>query len=142
MTATDQNVTGQGMNQIPTMGMMQGMYGTPEKTAGIKIIPSQEITYCENQMEDLTLSAGALIRQYLSKNDVVSSYETQNKYEIILQSKIGLKMAFKCIKSSGHCCKGLKFQMMNITSLAEIVTDICKVFLRAERSCCGGSLFF
>ena len=31
---------------------------------------------------------------------------------------------------------------MTITSAAEKVTDICKVFLRAERSCCGGCLCF
>ena len=143
VTGIDQNVTGQTLSQKPpSMGMMPRKYGTPEKNTGIKIIPSQEITYCENQMEDLALSAGALIRQYLSKNDAVSSYETQIKYEVLLQSNTGLKLAFKCVKSAGYCCKGLRIQMINITSPAEIVTDICKVFLRAERSCCGGCLCF
>ena len=60
----------------------------------------------------------------------------------MLQSKEGVKIAFRCTKSSGYCCKGLKFRMMTIMSAAEKVTDICKVFLRAERSCCGGCLCF
>ena len=51
-------------------------------------------------------------------------------------------MAFKCIKSAGYCCKGLRIQMMNITPAAEIVTDICKVLIRTERSSCGGCLCF
>ena len=55
---------------------------------------------------------------------------------------MGLKIAFKCIKSAGYCCRGLRIQMININSPAEIVTDICKVLLRAERSCCGGCLCF
>ena len=128
VTGIDQNITGQILNQKPPpMGMLPGMYETPETTT--KIIPSQEIDYCKDQMEDLALSAGALIRQYLSKNDAVSSYETQIKYEVLLQSNTGLKLAFKCIKSAGYCCKGLRIQLINITSPAEIVTDICKVFL-------------
>ena len=36
VTGIDQNVTGQIMNQKPpSMGMMPGMYRTPEKTVGI-----------------------------------------------------------------------------------------------------------
>ena len=138
VTGTDPNATGQIMNQIPPEGMMPAS----EMVPGIRVIPSQEISFCEDQMKELALSTGALIRQYLSKNEVVSCCEIQNKYEVLLQSKMGLKIAFKCIKSSGYCCKGLRIQMMNITSPAEIVTDICRVFLRAERSCCGGCLCF
>ena len=142
MTATDQNVTGQDINQIPQMGMNPGIYSAQEKMPGIRVIPSHEIGYCEDQMKELALSTGALIRQYLPKNDVISCCEIEKKYEIILQSKEGLKLAFKCTKSSGYCCKGLKIELMIITSAAEIVTDICKVFLRAKRSCCGGCLCF
>ena len=113
LTGIDKNVTGQNLSQkLPPMGVMP-MYGTPETTTGIKITPSQEIYYCKDQMEELALSAGALIRQYLSKNDAVSSYETQIKYEVLLQSNTGLKLAFKCIKSAGYCCKGLRIQMIN-----------------------------
>jgi len=141
-TGIDQNLTGQSMNQRPQVDMIPGMNRAPEVMPEIRVSPSQEISFCEDQMKELALSTGALIRQYLSKNEVVSSYETQIKYEVLLQSKTGLKIAFKCIKTSGYCCKGLKIEMMNITSPAEIVTDICKVFLRAERSCCGGCLCF
>ena len=142
VAGTDPNATGQTMNKIPSMGIMPDTYGDPEMMPGIRVIPSQEISFCEDQMKELGLSTGALIRQYLSKNEVVSSYETQIKYEVLLQSKMGLKIAFKCIKSSGYRCRGLKIEMMNITSPVEIVTDICRVFLRAERSCCGGCLCF
>ena len=106
------------------MGVMPGMFATPETTTGIKTIPSQEIEYREDQIKELALSIGALIRQYLSKNDVVSSYETQIKYEVLLQSNTGLKLAFKCIKSAGYCCKGLRIQMINITSPENIFINI------------------
>lgn len=143
MAGTEQNMTGQTMNQSQPMEMMPGMYGapTPEITPGVRIIPSQEITYCDDPMRELALSTGALIRPELEKFEEVSGYEKQNKFEVLLQSKMGLKMAFKCIKSYS-CCKGLKMKIMHISSPVEIITDICKIFLRGEKSCCGGCLCF
>ena len=154
----DPNSTGQAMmiNQMQPMGMMSDMYGTTGVTPvygayGMMppgILPYQNYNYCDDPIKELADSTGALIRQEVEMYEVISGCETQNRYLVMLQSKLGLKMAFKCIESSGCCsrcccpndCRGLKMAIMHIASSAEAVTDISKIFIRAEKPCCDGFL--
>lgn len=170
VTGTDPNSTAQPMttNQMQPMGMMPGMmpaapgmygapgmmpaapgmYGTPGMMPMPGMMPYQNFLYCEDPMKELALSTGALIRQEVEMYEVVSGCETQNRYHVLLQSKMGLKMAFKCIESSGCCsrcccpndCRGLKMTITHMASSAEVVTDISKIFVRAEKPCCAGFL--
>ena len=144
VTGSEQNVTGQTMmNQIQPIGFIPDMYGAQGIMPGIREISSQEIiSYCEDPMKELSLSTGALIRQDIENFEVVSNFEAKKKYEVLLQSEMGLKMAFKCFISTGHCCRGLKITIMHKASPEEIVPELCKIFLIAEKSYCGGCLCF
>ena len=161
---TEHNTTGQGMitNQMMPMGMMPGMYGgmTPGMMPGMApgmapgMMPGmmgyQNFLYCEDPMKELLQSTGAIIRQDIEMFEVISGCETQNRYQVFLQSTMGLKIAFKCIESSGCCsrsccpndCRGLHLTINHVASAAEIVTDISKKFLIAEKPCCGGCCCF
>ena len=113
-------------------------------------MPGMNFLYCEDPLKDLSQSNGAIISQEIEMYEVVSGCETQNRYRVFLQSQMGLKIAFKCIESSGCCsrcccpndCRGLKLTINHVASAAEIVTDISRVFLRAEKPCCGGCCCF
>ena len=93
-------------------------------------------------MKELDLSTGALIRPDLENYEIISCCEKQNKFDILFQSKMGLKIVFKYIESTSCCCKGLKIKFLHISFPAEIIADLCKIFLKGEKSCCVGCLCF
>ena len=121
-------------------GMMQGMapngYGP------------QMFMYCEDPMKELAQSTGAIIRQEIEMVEAYTGCETQNRYQVFIQSPMGLKYAFKCNERSGCCsrcccansCRGLEIVIRHIASAAEIDTDISRIFIRAEKPCALGFL--
>ena len=127
------NPMGMGMG-MP--GMMPYMYGP------------QNFMYCEDPMKELAQCTGAIIRQEIEMFEVVTGCETQNRYQVFIQSPMGLKYAFKCSERSGCCsrvccsnqCRGLIMEIRHIASAAEIDTDISKIFIRAEKPCACGCL--
>ena len=138
-------------------GMMPGMMpGTmpgavpgmmPEMMLGYGYGP-QMFAYCEDPMKELAQSTGAIIRQEIELAEVYSGCETQNRYQVFIQSPMGLKYAFKCNERSGCCsrcccsnsCRKLEILIRHIASAAEFDTDISRIFLRANKPCACGFL--
>lgn len=143
---TNQNESGQVMTSEMNgrLGIMPYMHGDQANIQGK--MPRKKsyknLIYCEDPIKELALSTGALIRKEIEKLEVVSGCETQNQYYVLIQSGVGLKMIFKCIESIGLCCGGLRIEIKHTSSPAEIVEDICKPFLRGQKSCCEGCLCF
>ena len=114
-------LTGQSMtiNQMQPMDMMNG------PPVMMQSIQYQNYIFCKDPMEELKLSAGAVIRKEIKP---LSGSEAENNYSVFIQSKNALKMAFKCVGSN----KGLKIRIFHITS--EKYQKINEVFARAEKS--------
>lgn len=126
-------------------GMMNpGMMG-PGMMPGMMGYGPNAFLYIEDPMEELKNCTGAIIRQEIEMFEVISGCETQNRYHVFLQSKMGLKYAFKCIERSGCCgrcccsnaCRGLKMDVRHLTSAAED-PDLAKLFVQAEKPCSPG----
>ena len=153
---TETNITGQPMMVNPmmmnpmmmnpmNMGMAPGMPGVFPYGYG-----PQNFIYCDDPMKELAECTGAIIRQEIEMFEVFSGCETQNRYQVFVQSRMGLKYAFKCIERSGCCarcccsndCRGLIMEIRHVASAAEIDTDISKIFIRAEKPCAAGCCCF
>jgi len=136
---TDPNLTGQGMMIQP----MQGMMGAPGMMGY-----AQNFVYVQDPMKELASSNGAIIRQQVEMFEAISGCETQNRYHVFLQTPMGLKAAFKCYEKSGCCsrcccsndCRGLKLDINHIASPSEFVSDISKLYIKAEKPCALGCL--
>ena len=131
-----------GMMPGAMPGMMQGnMPGMSPYGYG-----PQMFIYCEDPMKELAQSTGAIIRQEIELLEAYSGCETQNRYQVFIQSPMGLKYAFKCNERSGCCsrcccansCRGLEMVIRHVASAAEIDTDISRIFIRANKPCALG----
>lgn len=154
---TTQNTTGQGM--MPGYGMGPGMMQGYGMVPGYGMAPQgmipgmspyvygpQMFNYCEDPMKELAQATGAIIRQEIELAEVYTGCETQNRYQVFIQSPMGLKYAFKCNERSGCCsrcccansCRGLDIVIRHVASAAELDTDISKIFMRAHKPCALG----
>ena len=133
---TDTTFVGQKMiNQTQATEMMQNV--TQPSVMLDTMAPYRNLKFCQNHIEDLKSSTGALIRQQQIE-EIISSSEVQNKYIIFLQSKMeGLQVAFKCIVLTDS----LKMRILQINSPKEIISDICPLFATGDYSkgclCCS-----
>lgn len=132
-----------GMTPMGPMGPMGGMGYMP----GMMGYGPQNFMYCEDPMKDLAISTGAIIRQQIEMFEAYSGCETQNRYQVFIQSPMGLKYAFQCNERSGCCgrccgcstdCRSLEIVVRHVSSPAEIDADISKIFLRANKPCTLG----
>ena len=118
-------------------GMMPGMMGP-----GMMGYGPQNFVYIEDPMAELAQCTGAIIRQDVEMLEVITGCETQNRYNVFLQSNMGLKYAFSCRERSGCCgrnccsndCRTINIDIRHITS-ANIDPDIAKIFINAVKPC-------
>ncbi len=128
-----------GMNPNVPMGGMGPMGAMPNMMMGYG---PHNFMYVEDPMKELAISTGAIIRQQIEMLEAVSGCETQNKYQVFVQSPMGLKYCFQCNERSGCCsrcccsndCRSLEIVIRHV-SPHEIDTDISKIFIRAHKSC-------
>lgn len=128
---------GMGPGMMPGMnpGMMPGMMGYGPQT----------FIYCQDPMTELAQSTGAIIRQEIEMFEVVTGCETQNRYNVFIQSSMGLKYAFRCIERSGCCCRtccsancrSLKMDIRHVASPNED-PELSKIFISASKPCAMG----
>ena len=141
-TNNDPNMTNQQM--VYPQGMMPGMMPgmAPGMMPGMMGYGPQAFMYCTDPMTELIGSTGAVIRQEVDMFEVISGCETQNRYNVFLQSPMGLKYAFRCIERSGCCsrtccsnnCRSLKLDIRHVASANED-PDLSKVFISANKPC-------
>ena len=140
---------GQGM-MMPGQGMMmpgQGMM-MPGQNMMMGPYPGMNgfLYFTEDPMKELLNSSGAIIRQEVEMFEVITGCETQNRYQVFIQTPMGLKYAFQCNEKSGCCsrcccsdgCRGLEIDIRHITSPGPIVSEISNIYIRAVKPCgCG-----
>ena len=136
------------MNQMNPMmnGSMNPMIGQMGYTQGMMGYGPNSFQYCEDPMKELSICTGAIIKQEIEMLEVYSGCETQNRYQVLIQSPMGIKFAFQCNEKSGCCsrcccpndCRSLEIIVRHLTSAAEWDTDLAKIFLRAEKPCALG----
>ena len=125
-----------GVNPMGPMGPMGPM------AAGMMGYGPQNFLYVDDPMKELAISTGAIIRQEIEMLEYVTGCETQNKYQVFIQSPMGLKYCFKCNERSGCCarcccsndCRSLEIVIRHV-SPNEVDTDISKIYIRANKSC-------
>ena len=125
------------MEMPPMMGPM-GQY--PNAMMGFGPLNFQ---YCEDPMKELSQCNEAIIRQEIEIFEAISCCETQNKYQVFIQSPMGIKFAFQWNEKSGCCsrcccsndCRGLKIEIKHISSPAEYDVDFGKVYIRGKKPC-------
>ena len=93
---------GMGMNPMMNgMGMNPMMGGVP----GMMGYGPANFQYCDDPLKELAQCTGAIIRQEIEMFEVISGCETQNRYQVFIQSPMGLKYAFQCNEKSGCCSR-------------------------------------
>ena len=106
--------------------------------------------YCEDPMKELNQCTGAIIRQEIEMFEVYSGCETQNRYQVFIQSPMGIKYAFQCNERSGccsrYCCsndrRSLNIEIRHMTTGCEFDSDLAKIYSRAEKPCAMGCCCF
>ena len=106
--------------------------------------------YCEDPMKELNQCTGAIIRQEIEMFEVYSGCETQNRYQVFIQSPMGIKYAFQWNESSGCCsrcccsndCRSLNIEIRHMTTGCEFDSDLAKIYSRAEKPCAMGCCCF
>ena len=132
---------GMGMNPMMGMGMNPMMGGMP----GMMGFGPANFQYCEDPMKELVQCTGAIIRQEIEFFEVISGCETQNRYQVFLQSPMGLKYAFQCNEKSGCCsrcccpnnCRSLEIIIKHLTSAMED-PDLANIYIKAQKPCAIG----
>ena len=150
------NNTDAPINQSPppiVNPMMMGQMGMPPMMGPMGQYPNGmmgfgplNFQYCKDPMEELSQCNGAIIRQEIEMFEAISGCETQNKYQVFIQSPMGIKFAFQCNERSGCCsrcccsndCRGLKIEIKHISSPAEYDADFAKVYIKAKKPCALG----
>lgn len=131
-----------GMGPMGPMGPMGGMNPMGPMPAMMMGYGPQNFMYVDDPMKELAVSTGAIIRQEIEMYEAISGCETQNKYQVFIQSPMGLKYCFKCNERSGCCarcccsndCRSLEIVIRHV-SPNEVDTDISKIYIRANKSC-------
>ena len=131
-----------GMGPMGPMGPMGGMNPMGQMPAMMMGYGPQNFMYVDDPMKELAVSTGAIIRQEIEMYEAISGCETQNKYQVFIQSPMGLKYCFKCNERSGCCarcccsndCRSLEIVIRHV-SPNEVDTDISKIYIRANKSC-------
>ena len=59
--------------------------------------------YYEDPMKELNQCSGEMLRQEIEMFEVYSGCETQNRYQVFIQSPMGIKYAFQCNEKSSCC---------------------------------------
>jgi hypothetical protein len=134
---------GMGMNPM-MMGQMNPMMGG---VPGMMGNGPANFQYCDDPLKELAQCTGAIIRQEIEMFEVISGCETQNRYQVFIQSPTGLKYAFQCSEKSCCCsrcccsndCRSLTIIMRHMTSAVED-PDLAKIYIGAEKPCALGCL--
>ena len=92
-----------GMGYYQMMGRMNPMGPIGQMPAGMMGYGPQNFMYVDDSMKEFAISTGAIIRQEIEMHEAVSGCETQNIYQVFVQSPMGLKYCFKCNERSGCC---------------------------------------
>ena len=129
-----------GMMPGMAPGMMPGM--APGMMPGMMGYGPQNFVYIQDPMTELAQCTGAIIRQEVEMLEVVTGCETQNRYNVFLQSNMGLKYAFNCRERSGCCgrnccstdCRTINIDIRHVTS-AGVDPDLAKIFINAVKPC-------
>ena len=134
------------MNPMMNGQMNPMMNGQMGYIPGMMGYGPNNFQYCEDPMRELSMSTGAIIRQEIEMFEVYSGCETQNRYQVFIQSPMGIKYAFQCNEKSGCCsrcccsndCRSLEIIVRHLTSAAEWDADLAKIYLTAEKPCALG----
>jgi hypothetical protein len=153
MSAPQPNVNNQNITNMPMNPMMMGMNMNPMMMGpmnpmmggmpGMMGFGPASFQYCDEPMKELAQCTGAIIRQQIEMFEVITGCETQNRYQVFIQSPMGLKYAFQCNERSGCCsrcccsndCRSLEIIVRHLTSAAEIDPDLAKIYMKAKKPC-------
>ena len=94
------------MNQMNFMMMGQmnpTMKGQMLYMPGMMDYGPINFQYYEDPMKELNQCSGEILRQEIEMFEVYSGCEKQNRYQVFIQSPMGIKYAFQCNERSSCC---------------------------------------